>query len=295
MRFLPIKGQGIRNDKTRSIVRKRLAFHIWLKVHEKSIDTNMINIQHTIDAFGGLTFADIVLRTTNNDDQRVFSHFNRAWSRDPTKPRWALSVRSHLQDSAYSVFANLKDALYDKYGPDIEQFFDDQRPSQNWKEALVSNQQQQDEEDDWFEDDDDIDEVVKKGFVDSTFLQFFKGTSDQEEDKQSVASWGTGNTAYTEIVTTQGPTGTVNSSITQDTPPLSAEEIDKKKSIVRVRLIMKVVDEDDIEDMLDNKEPYELAFSGINLQTWDPDKEVLMLLAIRTQLAPRSNTKNDHE
>lgn len=108
-----------------------------------------------------------------------------------------------------------------------------------------------------------------------------------------MASWGTGNTAYTEIITTQESSGTSQSSITQDTPSQSEEEIEKKKAIVRVRLMMKGVKEDEIEDILSNKSPYELAFSGIRLPSWDPDKEVLMLLAIRQQHSQKND--NDHE
>jgi hypothetical protein len=50
MRFLPIKGSAIKNEKTKEVVRKRLAYHIWLKSHEISIDTNMVNIHDSIAA-----------------------------------------------------------------------------------------------------------------------------------------------------------------------------------------------------------------------------------------------------
>jgi hypothetical protein len=52
------------------------------------------------------------------------------------------------------------------------------------------------------------------------------------------------------------------------------------------------VNEEEINDILINKAPYDLAFSGINLKSWDPDKEVFMLLAIREQY---KNTNNEHE
>jgi hypothetical protein len=111
--------------------------------------------------------------------------------------------------------------------------------------------------------------------------------------KKSVASWGTGNTAYTELVTTQESAGMAQSSITQETPSLpDEEELEKKKAIVRVRMLMKGVSEAEIEDILDNKSPYELAFSGIRLPSWDPGKEVLMLMAIRQQTLSQNN---EHE
>ena len=291
MRFLPIKGANIKNEKTKDIVRKRMAYHIWLKVNEVTIETNMVNINQSIDAFNGATFAEIVLASTNEENQRVFAHFTRAWSRDPSKGRWGISVRGHLQDDAFKVINNLKDDLYDKYGQEIELFFNDTHSNTSWKDAVTKSQAQEDE-DEWFDDDDDIEDMVKKGFVDSTFLRFFKSQKDIEEDKQSTASWGTGNTTYTEIVTTQETIGTVNSSITQDTALATDEETDRKRSIVRVRLLLKGINEEEIEDILSNKPPYELAFSGINLPSWDPDKEVFMLLAIYHQYKPTNQTIN---
>jgi hypothetical protein len=295
MRFLPIKGSTIKNDKTRNIVRKRLAYHIWLKVNESTIDTNMVNIHHSIGSFGDMTFAQIVLGTVNDENQRIFSHFNRVWSNDPSQERWALSVKYQHQESAQKIFNNLRDDLFDKYGEEIEYFFLNKRINSQWKDA-VTNRQQMDEEEDWFDDDDDIDEVVKKGLVDSTFLKFFTNSKlETNDDKQSVASWGTGNTAYTEIVTTQETTSTVDSSITQESPKLSDEEIAKKKDIVRVRLLIKGIQDEEVEDILANKAPYDLAFSGIQLKSWDPDKEIFMLLAIREQFKHNHNKNDDDE
>jgi hypothetical protein len=92
MRFLPIKGSNIRNPKTMEIVRKRLAYHIWLKANEITIDTNLVNIHNSIDAFEGKTFAEIVMETTveNQGKARVFNHFNRAWSMNPEAERWGI-------------------------------------------------------------------------------------------------------------------------------------------------------------------------------------------------------------
>jgi hypothetical protein len=293
MRFLPVKGPSISNEKTRMIVRKRMAYHIWLKANEIMIDSNFVNIHQSIEEFEGLSFAEIVLQSTDNNNQRVFSHINRVWSSDPSKEKWALSVRNYMAEEASQVYKNLQDTLFDKYGPNVNMFFDNKQTSSTWRDAALGKLQTQEEDDDWFDDDDDIDEVVKKGIVDSTFLQFFNSNEDDEE-KKSVASWGTGNTTYTEIITTQESYGTAQSSITQDTPlPPSEEEIEKKKAIVRVRLMMKGIQEGEIQDMLENKSPYELAFSGIRLPTWEPDKEVFMLLAIRQQNITQN--KNKHE
>jgi hypothetical protein len=57
--------------------------------------------------------------------------------------------------------------------------------------------------------------------------------------------------------------------------------------------MIKGVKENETKEILNNEPPYELAFSGIHLPSWDPDKEVLMLLAIRNQFPPKPN--NNHE
>jgi hypothetical protein len=57
-----------------------MAYHIWLKVNELSIDTNFMNIYQTIDAFEGKTFAEVVLQLVDNENNKVLTHINRAWS-----------------------------------------------------------------------------------------------------------------------------------------------------------------------------------------------------------------------
>lgn len=125
MRFLPIKGSKIQNDKTRNIVHQRIAYHIWLKTNEITIDTNMVNIHQSLDNFDGLSFfAQVILGSVNKDNQRVFSHFNRVWSSDPSQEsRWSISIKYQLHESAMEVFNNLKDDLSDKYGQDIKKKF----------------------------------------------------------------------------------------------------------------------------------------------------------------------------
>lgn len=290
MRFLPIKGATIKNDKTKSIVRKRMAYHIWLKANEVIIDTNFTNIYDTIEAFEGLTFSEIVLRFTDDTNNRVFSHINRAWSNDPSKERWALSVKAHMYDEALRHYNNLYDHLYEVYGPAIKRFFQDN--STGWVDAVKTPVQTiQDDEDDWFEDDDDIDEAIAKGVIDSTFLRFFT-TKDDEGDKSSVASWGTGNTTYTEIIAGKEHSSTGTSEITQESNNVSSEEVEKRRDIVRVRLRMRSVPDAEINRIMDKQNPYELAFSGVTLPSWDAEKEVLMIMAIRNQFTP-NNQQND--
>lgn len=91
-----------------------------------------------------------------------------------------------------------RDYLFDKYGQETDKFFNNDRTSKEcWVEVVNSNKTQQEEEDNWFKEEDDIDDLVKKGLIEPAFLQFLTG-KDNESDQQSVASWGTGDTAYTD-------------------------------------------------------------------------------------------------
>jgi hypothetical protein len=47
--------------------------------------------------------------------------------------------------------------------------------------------------------------------------------------------------------------------------------------------MIKGFSEDEIKDIMNNREPYGLAFSSINLQSWDADTEVLLIMALRSQ------------
>ena len=119
MRFLPIKGMSIKSEKTKEIVRKHLAFHVWLKANEITLNTNIRNIHNTIDAFEGKTFAEVILGVSCNSGKRVFAHVNHAWSNDPSQQKWSLSVQFHMLSDARKVLNNIQEMLYDQYGDDI--------------------------------------------------------------------------------------------------------------------------------------------------------------------------------
>jgi hypothetical protein len=179
----------------------------------------MQDINSSIEVFGDKTFAEIVLDLRDEEGNRVFSHFNRAWSTDPSKKKWSLSVRSNLLTSTRAILDNIQDTLCTIYRNEVNQFFETNHTSDGWAEVVGRyKQQEQEDEDNWFEDDDDIDDMVKTGLVDSSFIPFLSEQVD--DDRKSVASWGTGDTAYTEIVTTQETSDTATSSISSGGTPI---------------------------------------------------------------------------
>jgi hypothetical protein len=182
---------------------------------------------------------------------------------DPTKETWAISVKSQYADEAKHYICNLRE---------IDHFFSNERASKEWVEVINSSKIPQDDNDDWFDDKDDIEDLVKKGLIDPSFIHFLKG-KEREMDRQSKASsWGTGDTAYTEFVDNQDATGTVNSSITQESSFEVLQDIQRKKELVIDKLKENGLSEAEINDILENAPPYELVFSGIQLQSWKPER-----------------------
>jgi type II secretory pathway pseudopilin PulG len=293
MRFLPIKGPVIKNEKMLHNVKKRMTYHISLKVNEQVIETNMANIYNSIDKFDGRTFVDIVLVQQTLNGYRVFTHFNRGWTNDPSRQRWLLSIKFQQREEAQRILTNLRHTLYEEYGTDINQFCIPENDQATWRNIVTARQQTTDDDNDWFDDDEDIEEMVRQGIVDSSFLQMFKknGSADQD-DKDSVVSWGTGKTAYTVIVANQDTDDMVNSSLTSDKNILIEEEKERRMDIVRVCLSLRGVPEEEIMAVMDKKMPYSLAFSGINLPTWDPKTEVFIIMALWNK---QNNTNNDHD
>jgi hypothetical protein len=158
----------------------------------------------------------------------------------------------------------------------------------------VSNSRNnKDEDDDWFEDDDDIDELIKQGIVDTTFIQFLMGKNDKS-DKTSVASWGTGDTNYTEIIENQ-EIRTVSSSITVDTAIMSAIDTQQREESVLLKLKEQGIADNTIQDIMENKNPFELVFSGIHLPTWNTEKELFLINALLGSVNSTSNTTETND
>jgi hypothetical protein len=195
---------------------------------------------------------------------------------NPSMQRWNLSIKSHLISDARSIIVNLKDSLMDTYGPEIEHFFiRDQTDNKPWRSALVNNVQE--EEDNWFDDEEnEIEIMIEKGLLDSEFLSYLQSKGD-DTDKQSVLSWGTGETAYTEIVASQITNDTSTSSLTNDSLLITPEERKRRIALVKDNLLKQGITDEEFEDIQSNKTPYELPFSGIHLPSWDEGKEVFLI------------------
>lgn len=55
--------------------------------------------------------------------------------------------------------------------------------------------------------------------------------------------------------------------------------------------MIKSVPEAEIDRIMSKQSPYKLAFSGVHLPSWEPDKEVFMILAIRSQFTTPTLSK----
>ena len=135
----------------------------------------------------------------------------------------------------------------------------------------------------------------KKGLIDPAVIQFLTGNMKGDEtDRQSVASWGTGDTEYTEIVEQQDSSSTVSSSITQEPSLEVMQDIQRKKELVIDKLKENGIPDKNIQNIMNNAPPYELVFSGIQLQTWLPDKEIFYIMALyQSQTTTTTINKND--
>jgi hypothetical protein len=103
MRFLPIKGGMLKSEKTKAIIKKWIAYHIWLKAHEKIIPTILVNIHEGKEIFEGKTLSQIILDmdSTQVENMGLFRHFTRKWSTGNDKDqRWNLSVHKGLFEEA---------------------------------------------------------------------------------------------------------------------------------------------------------------------------------------------------
>jgi hypothetical protein len=94
-------------------------------------------------------------------------------------------------------------------------------------------------------------------------------------------------------VATKDASLTETSSITQDTPPMTIEETNRRKALVRARLIENNLTGHEIDAILTNSDPYQLAFSGVRLPTWDVDKEVFLIMALRKQYLHHNNQHDE--
>jgi len=278
MRFLPLKSGTIKSDRTRELVKKRFAYHIWLKANEFVITTNMINIHDTRESFGGKTFSELVLEQMDKN-VRVFSHFKRVWHQDPGVTRWGLSVHKEDREAALIILSNIKESLEEQYGSEIRDFFGDKQL--NLQRSVVRNTN----DDTWFsnEEEDAFDKMIS---LKDGFIQFLNGghtDNYDDNDKESVASWGTGDTNYTGVIS---PTGketipTDSSTITSDPGfIIDKEEIELRRKKLCEELGKRKVPTKVIEDIISGRDPYGMIINGVAFHSWNLENSTIMAVAM---------------
>lgn len=117
MRFLPLKNGVIHSERTRAIVKKRLAYHIWLKAHDRIKMTNFKNIHSGSEIFGGFTFSEKVLSLANESerDTLILRHFKRGWSNNPNKETWLMALNPDNVSQANEFLRNIYDKMKETY------------------------------------------------------------------------------------------------------------------------------------------------------------------------------------
>jgi hypothetical protein len=289
MRFLPIKGGNLRSEKTKAIIKKRIAYHIWIKAHERIITTNLINIHEGQELFEGQSLSQVILQkeSTLKDNMGLFRHFKRMWSTGQDNAvRWAISVHKGLYDEAVLAMRGLQQELVNEYGDKVNYFFLAQtfRATQKDQRGPIGD----DDEDNWFDDDDSIPE---KDVIEQGFEKFM-------EDDQSEVSWGTNMTKYTELVqpSTQS---TTTSSLTQEVLQVDAEELDRRHSAVEHYLVTQYqMDRETIQRVKNHEAPYRIVTRTMKDKVWEIDEVLDGIVAIfqaqKVQKAP-DPMKNNHD
>jgi hypothetical protein len=287
MRFLPIKGGNLKSEKTKAIIKKRIAYHIWIKAHERTITTNLINIHEGQEIFEGKSLSQLILQMESmyTDNLALFRHFKRTWSNgQDNMGRWALSVHKGLYEEALTKLQGLQQELLNKYGDKVNIFFADQ-PARAFRKD-ESTQIGEDDEDNWFDDDDSIPEkaVIEQGF--EKFL----------DDDQSEVSWGTNLTKYTELVQ-PSTLSTITSSITQEVLQVDPEELGRRQAAVEHYLVTQYgMDKDTILKVKNHEAPYRIVTRAIQDKVWVIDEVLEGINAIfKAQQIPKAPdpTNND--
>lgn len=196
-----------------------------------------------------------------------------------------VAVKPTMLADANETLRTLFKKLEDEYGEVVEQFFVDRRSDQ---QATVNYPENDDDDDQWFQDD-DIDKMIKTGILKDDFIQFLNGNV-EDKDKQSVLSWGTGDTNYTDLETITKDSASLGvSSITPESEFLSEAEVKERYSRVKDRLDKLEISREEVDKIIKRQAPYELVMSGIRLPAWRIETEMMMISGLLSQLKNKQN------
>jgi hypothetical protein len=210
------------------------------------------------------------------------------WHQDPIVKKWGLSVNQDTIEEATDVLQKIQEILEGKYGPMIRQFFLKKGGTQE-----MNTPRQIENDDEWFNED-YLDKMIITGKITNDFLKYLKD-DENDSDKDSFVSWGTGDTTYTEIGTmvSKDLVTPDSSTITPDSVRVSVQETEDRKKQIRIQLQKEDISREEIDMMLLGKPPYDIIMNGITWPTWSIETTIIMLRAIHNHYSGANEAKEN--
>ena len=221
MKFVPLIGGEIQNEKAREQVTTRIKWQIHSKANEVTLELPLHDIHETKSYLNNQSMEQVILGTMTRADKNLplFKHVTYKYTRNPAETKYQVTVYKAMEEEAVQRLKEMKDMMHTQFGNEVFAHFENKH-----KGLLRSHSKRRDntsddydeETENWLADVHTTDKegVLEPGFTDLFTVETIRGTdstiheenttkkSDDSDSDESATTAGSASTGVSDYSST---------------------------------------------------------------------------------------------
>ena len=220
MKFVPLLGGEIQNDKAREQVTTRMKWQIHSKANEVTLELPLYDIHERKIYLNNQSMEQVILGTMTKNDQNLplFKHVTHKYTRNPAETKYQVTVYKAMEKEAVQRLEEMKDVMHTQFGNEVFGHFENKHKGllnsyAKRRDNRLESEDYDEETENWLLDlhTTDKEGVLEPGFTALFTVEEIKGTdstiheesttkkSDDSDSDDSANTTGTNFTAVSDV------------------------------------------------------------------------------------------------
>jgi len=222
MKFVPLIGGEIQNEKAREQVTTRIKWQIHSKVNEVTLELPLTDIQEVKSYLRDQSMEQVILGTMTDSDRNLplFKHITHKYTKNLAETKYQVTVYKAMDKEELLRLEQMKDVMHTQFGNDVFQHFDDKHKGlmvSHSKRRDYTNHEYDEETESWLADEHatDKEEILEPGFTDFLTMEAVKGPDSTIHDVSTANNSKESNESQNSVAIAASSTNTEDSAVSE--------------------------------------------------------------------------------
>ena len=195
MKFVPLIGGEIQNERAREQITTRIKWQIHSKANEVTLELPMHDIHKHQIYLNNQSMESIILGTMTEKDKNIplFKHITYKYTRNPAETKYQITVYKAMEGEAIKWLEEMKDTMHSQFGNEVFQHFEDKHKGlmeSHYKRRTNKQEDYDEETENWLAESHTTEKegILEPGFIAFLSSEGIKGSDSTIHDIQTKKS-----------------------------------------------------------------------------------------------------------